>query len=223
MLILKCIKPFCVLLYFGCFFISHKMKKIGAVVFILCSLTVYSQDIQSNELLLTNDSLTSAQYYIPSHWKFIEADDSVMALPSYSDSGWKEITNTTLRIADTTAKPFNGIGWFRLYFITDSTVAGKPLAMTISHFGASEIYIDGTLIKSFGKINGADSSEYYRPTEVPFIFLAPSAGEHVLAVRYANYDAQRNYKKYRQSLAGFELSIAQADSQISWRHWRSIV
>src|SRR5438046_323582 len=140
------------------------MKNFGTIIFLLCSLFAFSQDKQAPELLLTSDSINRLPNYIISHWKFSESDDSSMALPSYNDSMWKE-TRTTLRIADTTKHPFNGIGWFRLHFIADSTVAGKPLAMTMSHYGASEIYLDGTLIKSFGKINGADSSEYYGPAE----------------------------------------------------------
>src|ERR1041385_2230413 len=105
------------------------MKKFGAIIFLLCSLLAFSQDKQTHELLLTSDSLKRLPNYIIENWKFIEADDSLMALPSYNDSAWKRIKSTILRITDTMEKPFSGIGWFRLHFIADSTVAGKPLAM----------------------------------------------------------------------------------------------
>jgi hypothetical protein len=198
------------------------MKKIGAIIFLLCSLTVYSQEKQTDELLLTMDSVQSIQNYITRHWKFTEADDSSMALPSYNDSAWKE-RSTTLWVTDSTKKPFSGIGWFRLHFNADSTVAGKPLALIMTQYGASEIYMDGKLIKSYGKIYGLDSSQYYTPGEVPFIFTAPAAGQHVLAVRYANYNGQKNYKKFGQRLAGFKLSITEAEKEINFRNLRTLV
>src|SRR5689334_16049335 len=136
------------------------MKKFGVIIFLLCSVLVHSQEKQVREFLLTRDSIKNYPSYITEHWKSIEADDSLMALPSYNDSAWKEVT-TTLRLAEGTKKFFNGNRWFRLHFIIDSTEAGKLLAMTLSHYGASEIYLDGKLLKSFGKINGPDSSEYY--------------------------------------------------------------
>jgi class 3 adenylate cyclase len=197
------------------------MKKLGVIIFLLCSLIAYPKE-KSGVLLLTKDSLQHYQNYISKFWKFSEGDDSAMASMSYNDSQWKEV-NPYLEFSDTAKTTFKGIGWFRLHFIADTTVTGKPLAMTMTHFGASEIYIDGKLINSFGTIKGADSSEYYDPREVPFIFTVTEAGEHVLAVRYANYNAEKNFKIYMQSRAGFEMMLGIADDYVFNKNQRSTI
>ena len=135
---------------------------------------------------LTADSLDRYPNYITKNWKFSNGDDSAMASIAYDDSHWKT-EKTTLYINDST--DFKGIGWFRLHFIADTSVTGKPLALTMTHFGASEIYVDGKFLKSFGEIKGADSSVYLDPREVPFVFMLNDTGHHVIAVRYANFDA----------------------------------
>src|SRR5262249_36157148 len=101
------------------------MKKIGVIIFLLCSLAVFSQVKKPHELLLKWDRIDSLPNPVDTLWKFTEGDDSSMALPSYNDSAWKEGT-TSLRLAEGTKKFFNDIRWFRLHFIADTTVAGKP-------------------------------------------------------------------------------------------------
>src|SRR6185436_1694970 len=191
------------------------MKKNLAFVLLFFSSTAYSHNF-----FLTKDSLYRYPNYIKEGWKFSPGDDSTMSLLSYNDNSWRE-EQTTLNITDTSKTVFNGVGWFRLHFSADTTVVGTPLALTMSHFGASQVYIDGKVIKSFGTINGADSSEYYDPREVPFIFTVKEAGEHVIAVRYANYNAEKNFKTYGHSSAGFEMMIGMADYYILIKNQRS--
>jgi len=193
------------------------MKKNLAFVLLFFSSTAYSHNF-----FLTKDSLYRYPNYIKEGWKFSPGDDSTMSLLSYNDNSWRE-EQTTLNITDTSKTVFNGVGWFRLHFSADTTVVGTPLALTMSHFGASQVYIDGKVIKSFGTINGADSSEYYDPREVPFIFTVKEAGEHVIAVRYANYNAEKNFKTYGHSSAGFEMMIGMADYYILIKNQRSTV
>jgi class 3 adenylate cyclase len=199
-----------------------RMKKVLTVLLLLVSALGYCEAQPATRYLLTADSLHRYPNYITKNWKFSEGDDSAMASPAYNDSQWKE-ANPRLEFSDTAKTTFKGIGWFRLHFIADTSVTGKPIAMTMTHFGASEIYIDGKLIKSFGTINGADSSEYYDPREVPFIFTVVEAGEHVLAIRYANYNAEKNFKSYGQPRAGFEMMIGMADNYIFIKNQRSTV
>src|ERR1043165_1034006 len=180
------------------------------ILLILFSLAAFSEVVVTKPFLLTPDSLITYPTYIEQNWRFKEGDDSSWALPAFNDSSWREVSSLFM-LNDSATKSFNGIGWFRLHMIVDSTVSGKMLAMTITQFGASEIYLDGKLIKSFGKINGADSSQYYDPQSLPFIFMAPEAGEHLLAVRYANYNAEKNYKRFHQPMAGFKMSIGDVD------------
>lgn len=172
--------------------------------------------------LLTANKLHEYPNYIYETWKFSEADSVGMASLTYDDSKWNAV-NPYMEFSKVANTKFKGIGWFRLHLISDSSVTGKPLALTLKHFGASEIYLDGKLIKSFGVINGVDSSQYYDPREVPFIFIIKDTGEHVLAVRYANYHAEKNFNKYGWNRVGFEMMIGLADYFIEIKNQRSIM
>ncbi len=196
------------------------MKKIMPLVFMLVSAMLYCRDKPVAYFILTANNLHQYPNYIYENWRFSEADSTGMAALTYYDSNWKEV-NPFMEISDLVNTKFKGLGWFRLHFISDSSVSGKPLAMTLKHFGASEIYIDGKLIKTFGIINGPDSSQYYDPREVPFIFIVKETGEHVLAVHYANYRAEKNFNTYGYIKAGFELMIGLADDYIFIKNHRS--
>ncbi len=198
------------------------MKKTFAILFLFFFCYTHSMGVTPDKIFISKDSIAGYPNYFDEHWKFKEGDDSLRASVSFNDSSWKE-EKTELTITDDSKNNFNGIGWFRLHVVVDSTVVGIPLAMMLKHFGASEIYLDGKLIKSFGKINGADSSEYYDPQELPFMFIIPKAGEHVIAVRYANYNAEKNFRVYRQPLAGFRLMIGLSYHQIKRKDERSTI
>ncbi len=198
------------------------MKKTLYVLLLLGLALTFCEGKSTGQYLLTSDSLDRYPNYITKNWKFSEGDDSAMALLTYNDNHWK-VVRPSMEFSDTAKTTFNGIGWFRLHFVADSSVTGKPLAITITHAGASAIYIDGKLIKSYGTINGADSSVYNDPREIPFIFMVKETGEHVLAVRYANYDAEKNFKTYGSVRAGFELMIGKADNYIFIKNQRSTV
>ena len=197
------------------------MKNLRHVLLILSCFLTFCKVEAKEKYLLTRDSLNDNSNFIPKNWLFSNGDDSSMASLTYNDSQWKEL-RTSLVFSDTSKPAFNGLGWFRLHFISDTTVAGQPLAMTLTHNGASEIYIDGKQIKKFGTINGPDSSEYYDPREVPFIFSIAESGEHVLAVRYANYEAEKNFKTFGRAKAGFEMMIGTPDDFISQKNQRSL-
>src|ERR1051325_8324274 len=98
-----------------------------------------------------------------------------MALQEYSDSNWKPM-RISLPYWEVTKYGFKGIGWLRLHFTIDSSTAGKPIALMLRQSGASEFYLDGKKLKSFGVINGPDSSVYHNPQRLPYIFTIPAAG-----------------------------------------------
>lgn len=179
-------------------------------------------EVQADAMRLNRDSLETLPYQINDHWKFFSGDEPAMALPVYDDSQWKYV-KSTLQITDTSAGDFKGLAWLRLHFSIDSTLAGKPLAFTMTHFGASEIYVDGKKLRTFGEVGPPDKVQYDDPSELPFTFVLPDTGEHVIAVRYANYKASENFKTFLKSTAGFRIGIGEADRQIARRDQRSLV
>jgi len=153
-------------------------------------------------------------YNFEENWKFYESDSKNFAARDYDDSKWV-IKDCELGIGrNANSHWFKGIGWFRLNLVVDSTWTKQTMALKMSHFGASEIYLDGKLIKSFGKINGKDSSKYFDPQNIPFLITFDTAGKHVIAVRYANYKANYNRETYWTQFTGFTMSINKADEMI---------
>ena len=78
---------------------------------------------------------------------------------------------TVLTLDDLPKSGWNGIGWFRLRLKVDESLTNQQLALIMDHWGASEIYVDGRLIKSFGKVGATPESEVaFRPNNIPVSF-----------------------------------------------------
>jgi hypothetical protein len=48
-------------------------------------------------------------------------------------------------------------GWFRLHFTLDSTLRKESLALLVEQIGASEIYLNGHLIASYGRLHNGQA------------------------------------------------------------------
>src|SRR5690606_3668532 len=70
----------------------------------------------------------------------------------------------------------------------------------------------------FGSIGaGASEAEAIQLHEYPVIFSLPDAGTHLLAVRFADPDAARNFER-RGDRSGFMISLAHTDNAIATLH-----
>ncbi len=201
----------------------------GVVLLLLLLLPVISFAQGGNDVtVLTLDTFTKrhdpgVNISLEKHWKYHDGDIPSASAMEFNDSSWK-ITSPWLLIdkqTKTTAQPFSGIGWFRLHFSVDSSMVSRSFALRMMHFGASEVYLDGGLVIVNGVINGKDSSVYYDPQYLPFPINLLKPGEHVLAVRYANYKAQRNFSFFYSRFAGFEMKIGQTAFMIQQDHWHT--
>ena len=197
------------------------MKRLLIIFIFLLPFFANAQRKMSHVIFISKDSIKGWDD-LTTDWKFHGGDDSLMAGTNFNDSNWI-VLNPGLWLTghrkdglDT----FNSIGWFRLHLLIDTTVAGRPLAIQMSHYGASEIYLDGKKIRSWGKIKGKDSTKYLDPKYTPFIITFPTAGEHVMAVRYANYNAKKNDRVYRRDQAGFYIRIGEVDTITTWREYQ---
>jgi adenylate cyclase len=167
---------------------------------------------------LTTDSLV---YSLERNWLYLEGDSAVFAAKDYNDTGWK-VTNPYRRVGDANAEQYSKPGWFRLHIVVDSSIAGKTLALSMTQLGASEIYLNGKRINSFGRIKGKDSTVNQDPQNTPVVITFPDTGEHVLAVRYVNYDAAKNFRKYNKSFSGFKMKMGEAEDLIVGHHSQMI-
>jgi len=117
-------------------------------------------------------------------WKFQKGDSAVYSLSNYNDSNWQSI-DPTLDVMDMPLfKP--GIYWLRIHLMIDSNTLKEQLAMVIEQSGASEIYLDGILIKGLGTIDSDVSKiKAFDPLGKPVGLPVKHEGKQVLAVRYS--------------------------------------
>ena len=157
------------------------------------------------------------------NWLYKKGDDSLWAKSDFDDSKW-DTASTSLDLSELPAKTFEGIGWFRIHLSVDSSLLNKTLALMILQWGASEIYLDGKLIHTFGKINPKNSSkeEHFNPLELPFEIRFEKTSQ-VLAVRYANSSAMENHIKHINSTAGFDLKIGEIRSVTLFKYFGSVI
>jgi adenylate cyclase len=158
--------------------------------------------------------------FIEKNWMFYDGDNDSVKFPGFSELKLQRV-NTELYPDGPDSVEFHGLGWLRLKLNIDASIAKRPLAMAITHYGASEIYLDGKLIQKFGIISTPDSTVYEDPQSIPFIFTFDSVGDHILAIRYANFEAENNRTYYKQDLAGFNLMIGETYGHIHMKHQRT--
>src|SRR5215813_7976807 len=75
-------------------------------------------------------------------WLYRPGDDPAWADRAFDDSAWEAIATPNMPLAKRPASGWPGIGWFRLHLDVDPALAGTPVALCLSHNGASEVYVD---------------------------------------------------------------------------------
>ena len=148
-------------------------------------------------------------------WRFQAGDNPKWADPEFDDQRWQAI-DPTLDIVEALPQiPKSGIGWFRLHLSFDKAVLEQQLALMIQQSGASEIYLNGRLIYSFGVVN-PDSGEVraYDPRWRPVLFPVTGEAHQVLAVRYALQPAVRYTTMFESSNPALWIRIKNLDTAI---------
>lgn len=116
------------------------------------------------------------------------AGEAAWAATDFDDRDWEKLNDTRLYTANLPSAGWTGAAWFRLRVSIDEPLAREPLALHLFHWGASEIYLDGKLIRSFGKIaadGDANGEVEENPIALPVPMMFETSGEHVIAVRYS--------------------------------------
>ncbi len=159
------------------------MKKILLKIFVISLILIskgYAIDIDT--VFVQMDSLTG-RLQIASPWHFHSGDDTTWALSDYDSSEW----DTLQSWFESDETKWTGIGWFRKTIVFDSTARNKSIALQMYHYGASEIYLNGSLVHKFGEV-GADTSteKNFQPQNIPIILNLDTNLVYTLAVRYSN-------------------------------------
>ena len=118
------------------------------------------------------------------NWKFRAGDQAAYADPRYNDTNWEPI-DPALDIGDLPQVRKTPVGWLRFRFRVDSTLLNKPLAFHVRQHLASEIYLNGKLVKKYGVVSDNPMLvDAYQPQYEPFgvQFTTP---DQVIAVRFS--------------------------------------
>lgn len=152
---------------------------------------------------------TDKKYY----WLYYNYDKSELKNKDYRDTNFQIIDYPIVGIGYEESD-FKGLAWFRLKFKVDHQSIKKPFFINLKQQGALEIYLDGDLVKKFGKIyeNGkgeemAIIENYY---QIPLV--VNDTLEHVLALRYSLSDYKSLAEDDNFNSAGVSLFFGNTES-----------
>jgi len=118
---------------------------------------------------------------LPEAWRF-SPDETLDCSSPRPDGDAPLVPTRPLRSKD---GDFPGIGCFRLTLVADASVAGQPLALRLFQAGASEVFLDGQRVASFGNPS-LDVTSFVPRQPQTGVVVSLSEGPHLLAIRYAN-------------------------------------
>lgn len=174
------------------------------ILFFVCShLISYSQRRGvAFHVDVTQDSALVLDF---SKAKFILDDQPEYSQINYNDSNWIEVKTDTV--------VYEGIGWFRFAFSSEKLANNIPCCLTLSQLGASEIYLNGNRIYSFGRIgtNANHETPFFLDKKVVTIMPNQKAETNVLAIRYSNNFYHRYTSNRKQPLKGIMVSFSQTE------------
>lgn len=145
-------------------------------------------------------------------WHYQKGDDLRWKDPNFKDSAWQNLNPERLLVGKLADSTWQGFGWWRLHFTTDSALYQQISRLHFRSWGAAEVYLDGQLISTYGKFSTQPTDEKnYVPRYVldNAIKISP-ADTHLLAVRFSNHLAQKNEALLKQNapFAGFTIGFA---------------
>ena len=197
------------------------------LMFLSASFITYTPG-QTNDSINTIDSLAITKAKLDStnsvllskNWKYNSGDDSTWAEKNFNDSSWQEI-NPRLYIDSLKEDTWQGFGWFRRKFKIDSSLYNHPVAFTLQQNGASEIYLNGKLVKEYGKFSHNPEKEVlYNPHRIPLVVVLDTSNTQVLAIRYSNLKAKEYFNRYKGFAedGGFSIGIGLANKNIELKN-----
>ena len=180
------------------------IKNILITTLLLSSIILCGQKPDKALVSIVTDTVP---VYLNTVWKYHQGDKMEWAKHDFDDSTWDTLA-IALDLDEISKETFTGNCWFRLKVNIDSSLVNLPLGLTLSHTGASEIYIDGKLVHQFGKVGANKTDERpYSPNEIPIGIVFDQREYHLIAIRYSNHRYLENYEKYEENKAGISIAI----------------
>ncbi|MFI5160216.1 MAG: ATP-binding protein [Sphingobacteriales bacterium] len=161
--------------------------------------------------LSKNDTLLSG-------WVFHPGDNGQWAYPTYDDRKWKPVDprQDVYHFEDLKNA---GILWLRIHVDVDSSLAGKILAVRIAQYTASEIYLNGKVIATYGNVS-ANPSEVkgYLTSKEPLAINLQPGKDNVIAVRLAYQPGLTYISSLFEPIPAFALYVNDYPSALANYH-----
>ncbi|RKD90220.1 ATP-binding protein [Mangrovibacterium diazotrophicum] len=155
-------------------------------------------DLIPAEGMISNNRLDTLKYGISlsDNWSYHAGDDLAWAAKTFDDGSWP-LVRSFFYADSLQGTPWKGIGWFRREIKIDSTLYSKRVGFSLRQTAASEIYLNGKLIKSYGQIGNDSINEMlYNPNFEPFFGVLDTCATQVIAIRYSNQNALKHFRRY---------------------------
>ncbi|NWF89662.1 MAG: SpoIIE family protein phosphatase [Ignavibacteriaceae bacterium] len=152
------------------------------------------RDLIKQKIIITPQRLANKAGFLEliEGWKYQIGDDSSWKDPSFDDSNWKTI-NPLLTEENFYKLKWTGNIWFRNHIYVDSALWNKTFGFLFVNTGAAEVYLNGKLIYTFGKVGHSKETETVLIDRNPKHILFNGQAEQVLAVRYSNHRAEEMF------------------------------
>ncbi|MCG8373873.1 MAG: SpoIIE family protein phosphatase [Balneolales bacterium] len=151
------------------------------IVFFVSNL-VYSQS-GVNEIF--SEDLEESGYVELGEWKGMGGDNFQWLNDSLSIERWEPIEPDFISEQELTG--WQGTGWFKTKVKVDQSLTNKPVALKFSeHSGASEIYINGSLIFRLGTISSIPEQNSSQKQSLPRFIQFADTTDYEIVVRYRN-------------------------------------
>ncbi|MFA6597025.1 MAG: SpoIIE family protein phosphatase [Ignavibacteriaceae bacterium] len=199
------------------------MRKIKLLNFLYCYLIITTFlgaqqkgiiNLTSKDIEINVDS-SKMGLTISGFWKYKSGDSLVWASPAYVYDD-RDSLLSNFNVDSIPQNAWTGIGWFRLKILIDSSLKNQTVAFSLLQNGASEVYLDGRLVKKFGTVSSGGDEITYNPNRTLFGVYFDEKDSHLIAIRYSNnkyLDYLKTYKLYTES-PGFTLRIAELNKAI---------
>ncbi|HEY9703170.1 MAG TPA: hypothetical protein V6C58_12025, partial [Allocoleopsis sp.] len=135
------------------------MKYYPLLLFLCLSFTAFTQ----NDNIFFIENIPEKGFILEKNWKRQFGDDPNWRNPAYDDSNWESF-NPVLDI-NKLKENEKGVAWLRTKLVLSPNIQNTPLTLTINQLAASEIYVNGFLIKKIGEIG---------PNNTEIIAVSPS-------------------------------------------------
>jgi len=184
-----------------------------AIVFLFTLSQVLAQTGRVFHLnkLSKNDTLLSG-------WVFQAGDNAHWANPAFDDSKWKPVDpGQDVDHFEDFKKA--GILWLRVHLVVDSSLTGKTLAVRVAQYTASEIYLNGRLIATYGNVS-ADPSKVkgYLTSKEPFVIRLVPGKDNLIAVRLAYQPGLSYISSLFEPIPAFALYVNDYPSALANYH-----